>query len=588
MSEKKSHKTVSKARDRRILNYILIALGVLVVGALIAFGGWRTVKVWKMKRALTNSRQFLEQKDYNQAWLSAGVAYHVDPRNVEALRQMAAVAEAAGRENKDVEKRVQALALRKRVVELQPVNENHLAVAKAALEVNDRRTAEEALGKLDEPGKKSAAYHEVAAKLALLSGQGSVIEGHVSEAARLDPENETYQLQLAAVRLGSPVLEIRNSAIATLEQLAKNSKVRRQAMRTLLQASLAAGEMDKAIRIANELKSGPEAQFGDQMLFLNLLGRLKRHEFWWYLAQLEAGPPADDQDLTNLLSWLNNRRLPAVARDWAKRLPEERRLRIPVVLAYAESLVLSNSPDDLEVLLKLSKDWGDLEFQREALLAWLLRAKGDETSSRNYWGKAVSSAGSRGFALQALVRFATAWKWNDEYNGLLWIIAKGRENPEPALQILLRKYVAENKTRELVAVFTRMLELNPNDAAAKNNLAYALLLVNQDWDRAQKLAEEANKADPKNPGYAATYAYAIYLKGRKMSTEIDKALKVMNVVDPEALKVPSTALCYGLLLSAKGDTAEARKYLQLANAGQLLPEEKLIAGRELERLPVER
>ncbi|HZJ16639.1 MAG TPA: hypothetical protein VFD27_16405 [Chthoniobacteraceae bacterium] len=606
MSEKKTRQTVSKARDRRILNYILIALAVLVVGGLLAFGGWRSYQLWKTKRAITNSRQFLERKDYGQAWVSAGRAVQLDRNNVEAIRLMAEAAEAEGRDNKVVEKRMQALALRKRVAELQPgVNENYLDVARAAMEVRDPRTAEEALSKLNEAGKKSAAYHEVAAKLALVSGQGSQIEGHVTEAARLDPENETYQLQLAAVRLGSPVPEIRKGAVATLEQLAENPKVRRQALRTLLQTSFFTGEMDRAMNFANQLKSGPEAQFEDQMLFLNLLGRLKRHEFWWYVAQLEAGPPADDQDLTNALSWLNNHGLPAVARDWAKRLPEERRYRLPVTLAYAESLVMLASArekedpaaaaadwDQLEQLLKLVKDWRDLDFQREALFARLLRARGDakgddalKTSSRDHWGKAVSAAGSRPFALQALVRFATAWKWNDEYIRLLWTIANGRENPQPALQILLRKYVAENKTRELVAVFTRMLELNPNDAAAKNNLAYALLLLNQDWDRAQILAAEANKSDPKNPGYAATYAYSIYLKGKKMSTEVDKALKVMDAVDPEALKVPSTALCYGLLLSAKGDTEAARKYLQLANAGQLLPEEKLLAGRELERLP---
>ena len=82
--------------------------------------------------------------------------------------------------------------------------------------------------------------------------------------------------------------------------------------------------------------------------------------------------------------------------------------------------------------------------------------------------------------------------------------------------------------------------------------------------------------------------FAVKNPDSKRQRGIDKALKVMNAVDPEALKAPSTALCYGLLLSAKGDTAGARKYLQLASAGQLLPEEKLLAGRELERLPVER
>jgi hypothetical protein len=100
MSEKKTRQTVSKARDRRILNYILIALAVLVVGGLLAFGGWRSYQLWKTKRAITNSRQFLERKDYGQAWVSAGRAVQLDRNNVEAIRLMAEAAEAEGRDNK--------------------------------------------------------------------------------------------------------------------------------------------------------------------------------------------------------------------------------------------------------------------------------------------------------------------------------------------------------------------------------------------------------------------------------------------------------------------------------------------------------
>ena len=372
----------------------------------------------------------------------------MDQNNIEAIRQMADVAEAIGREEKNMEKRVQALVLRKRVAELQPgMNENHLDVARAALEVNDRRsaaddrrTAEEASANWTKPGKKSAAYHEVAAKLALLSGKGSQIEGMFPKprrpgSGRTKPINCNSPLSNSGRRC-------RKFARA-LSQRSKNwrkSEVRRQALRTLLQTSFATGEMDKAIRVAkNGLKSGPEAQFEDQMLFLNLLGRLKPKREFLYVAQLQAGPPAHDKDLTTVLSWLNNHRLPAVARDWAKRLPEERRLRLPVVLAYAESLILSNSTDDLRVPLKLSKDWGDLEFQREALLAWLLRAKGDATSSRDHWARPFQAPARVALPGCALVCFATAWKWNDVYINLLWtIIAKGRENPQPALQILLR------------------------------------------------------------------------------------------------------------------------------------------------------
>ena len=83
------------------------------------------------------------------------------------------------------------------------------------------------------------------------------------------------------------------------------------------------------------------------------------------------------------------------------------------------------------------------------------------------------------------------------------------------------------------------------------------------------MAREVHQQAPTNSFYAATYAYSLYVQGKKA-----EALKVMQQLKPEELDRPSTAGYYGLMLKAAGDNAKAAIYLEKAAKAQLLPEEK--------------
>ena len=204
---------------------------------------------------------------------------------------------------------------------------------------------------------------------------------------------------------------------------------------------------------------------------------------------------------------------------------------------------------------------------------------GDEAGAHSHWNAAVTLAGERRDALSALARFASAWKWDEEYTNLLWVIARGRNEPAMALQRLLRKYTMEGNTRELLSVFNRMSELDPQNLNTKNNVAYALLILGMEADRAHMLSTEVYKADPTNAEFVSTYALSQNLKGKP-----DVALKALQKLPESELRIPSTALCYGIVLAAKGQEDEARVFLETAEAGRLLPQEKAMVLKAREKL----
>ena len=559
-------------RDRRIRRVIFRVILVLAAAAFIGFAGWYGLRVVGKQRAMAAAREFADKKEYLKAAMSARHALEISPSDLSANRLMA---EMAGAMNTK-----EAVTWRKTIAEMQPgVAQNYFDWADTAMRFRDVVSAREALAKLDEAGKNTATYHDMAARLAVLSGRTSEVYAHVAAAAQLEPKNETYQLQLAAVQLGSPIVEVRKGATARLEQLTESPKSRREALRMLIQSALTNQEASRALKFASDLMNGPGGIFEDRMLYLKLLGQLKRSEYWWFLAQLGSDLPEKDEDLVSLLSWMNNNGLARLTLMWTEQIPNDRSERVPVCVAIAEAHALLGNWGKLKTLLRFQK-WSDLEFQREALIAAAARAEGDEKGAQAHWGAAVTLSAGRNTAMSALVRFATAWKWDEEYMNLLWSIANGGTDQLAAAQQLLKRYSAEGKTRDLLRVFNRILELDPQNLNAKNNVAYALLLLNLETDRAQVLAYEARDSDPTNAEFSSTYALALHAKGKT-----DAALKILQQLEENDRRIPTTALCYGVILSTKGMADEARLFLEIAEKGSLLPEEKQLAERARAKLP---
>ena len=62
---------------------------------LAAYAGYRGYKVWRGKHRLSHSRDFLSKSDTSNSLLSLQQVLRSDPKNVEATRLMADMAEAS-------------------------------------------------------------------------------------------------------------------------------------------------------------------------------------------------------------------------------------------------------------------------------------------------------------------------------------------------------------------------------------------------------------------------------------------------------------------------------------------------------------
>jgi Flp pilus assembly protein TadD len=132
---------------------------------------------------------------------------------------------------------------------------------------------------------------------------------------------------------------------------------------------------------------------------------------------------------------------------------------------------------------------------------------------------------------------------------------------------------ADGRTEGLASLYSQLSKTNPSDIISKNNLAMvALLLKSPQQYNAHELAREVYDKSPTNATFASTYAFSLY-----RGSDFKKAQQVLEQLSPKDLEKPSIAAYYGVVLKAAGDTAKAKKYLDLALTSTnvtFLPEER--------------
>jgi Flp pilus assembly protein TadD len=135
-------------------------------------------------------------------------------------------------------------------------------------------------------------------------------------------------------------------------------------------------------------------------------------------------------------------------------------------------------------------------------------------------------------------------------------------------------YASRRDTQELYRVLVHLEKVRPTDLSVRNNLAQISLLLNLNPDQACRAAREVYEQEPKNPDYAATYAFSLYLQG-----DVKKALQALAGFSEGELERPQIAAYYGVLLANSGDFSRAAKFLDLGEKANLLPEEKKLVEK---------
>jgi cytochrome c-type biogenesis protein CcmH/NrfG len=549
--------------ERSILKVIMWTIGLILVISIGGVVGYRQFRAWQQRRLVAEGNALVTQGDYRRASLDARRLLQINPESAEACRIMAQLAEKAGSRT--------ALEWRRRVMDLGVATPNDLILlARAAVRFDDRGTADVAIGKLPESAKTSAEYHALLADIAFAQRDGVEMERQLSEAARLDPANKDYTMRLAALRLGATDPAMRAEGKETLVAMQSDPVQRREATRFLAEDALRQNTTLAALELARQLDSFPNKTFSDRILLLSALDAAKDNGFDAFLEEMKTSSADDPERVAALLTWLNMHRRAADAIAWSAKLAPGILGQKLVQIALSDAFVAARDWTGLQRLVN-SGNWGTVDFLRNALQARALRELGNEADSASQWNEAVKKVSADPRQALTLAETVEKWGWRAEAIELLWLIAKDPVKGDDALRALYGYFAKNGDTENLYRVLLHQSELHPDDQNVQNNFAQLSLLLNMNADRGQKAAKEVYEKDPKNPAYASTYAFALYVQG-----DTKKALKVLETLTPEQLHKPEIAAYYGVMLAAAGDRTRAVEFLDLGEKANLLPPEKAL------------
>jgi predicted Zn-dependent protease len=548
-------------RRLRLLLYGLV-LALLVAGIWAARPAYRN---WKKQRHLRQAATFLAQSDFRNAALSARQVLALDPANLPALRVMAGITEQL--------RSPELLACRQRIADLEPDNStNQIALADAAMMFGELPRAERALLKVPGPARASAEFHQAAAMVLAAQNKLGEAEAHYAAALQLAPSNALLRINHAVVLLQARDTNVVAAGIQTLEQFIHDPTHRRMALENLAQAHLHRADYPKALQYARDLAASTNAPFADQMLLLAVLEQARDRERDAQLATLKTrAVAAGPEQVQALASWMAAEGQLEAATRWLSGLPADLQSQQRVSMALADLHVARADWAALQRLTE-SASWGDADFLRHALRARACREQNQAMSATGAWLEALRAAGGNDKMLSLLARTVSGWGWTREEAELLWLLVERHPGEHWAVPALSALYTRTGDTRGLNRLSAALLERNPDDVAARNNFAVTSLLLGLQGERAHELAREVYLKYPSNELCASTYAYSLFVQGKR-----EDALKAFAAIPPAALEQPGVALYYGLILGTNAP-AESARYLDLAAKGSLLPEEKALLG----------
>ncbi len=548
----------------------IIAISCCIVLLLLGYTGYRGYQVWKENHLMSLAKVFAQREDARNETLCLQQVLHVNPRNLEACRRMAALTEGIMSPS--------ALGWRERAVTLAPDSlDDRLALVQTALAFKDYTMATSALSAVSEADKKTASYQNIAGVMAATLNQSAEAEKHFAEAARLEPSNPAIQLNLAVIRLhGSNSLDMAAARIE-LKRISlntTNAELRIQAMRELVADAVRSKELAAALPLATELTRQTNAIFSDKLLRLDILRETKNPDYSSAVAECQREAIKNGPNLSDMALWLILRSTPEQALKWLQSLPANIQTNQPAPMIIAQYQIQMHDWIGAQKFLE-KQDWSDLDYYRHAFLARALRGQNLAGASAAEWDQALKSANNQRVPLTFLFRLSANWGWIDEAEQALWTIVSNYPEEKWAGGYLQQALMQGGRTLSLLKLLSLQAKRSPEDMDTKNNLAMIAMLLDAQELKPYDLAQEVYEKAPKNPGYVSTYALALYLQ--KKYTD---SLKVIEQLPSKELNNPENAGYYGLILKANGDS-RAASYLSMALKGGLLPEERKLFEQAL-------
>jgi hypothetical protein len=336
--------------------------------------------------------------------------------------------------------------------------------------------------------------------------------------------------------------------------------------------------------VANALENHPDARPYHKLLALEVRARqdpiltdqyvgdaIERFGNTARLTELYQGT-ADvaDETLLALTAWLNKIGRPAKTLEV---LPQARALqRQDLFLPYLNALAALQRWNEVKDLLISERVPIEPVFQH-MYLAVAQAHLGSATAATNEWQRALQLANTPE-KLLTLAQYADQNSANDTadaaYSAAIKIAPKNRGAYDGRLRVAL----AAGRTAQAQAIAAEIVQVWPDDAAARNQDAYLRLLLGASGDAAEAAEREAQvlvAKEPRNWQARATLGLACLRLGRN-----EEALAAIRPIRVTGNEPPGALAVRAAILAANGYEDGARNDAHLTSAKPLLPEERAL------------
>src|SRR5437762_5125281 len=552
---------------------VLAVIAGFALGLLVLTIGPKLVSKWKESRWLRQAETALKQGNFNAADDAAKQALQI---NHDSLSACEILAEATEKQN-----RAETVVWRAQIARLRPRDTaSQLNLASAALRFGQLDTARKALESVPKENRESASYHVVAGWLARAQGDEASQERHFAAALVKEPHNETYQYNLAAVRIKLPDPQRQTQARETLERLSKSAPFRAGSLRALLNDAIQRSNLEAADRFAQELQLSPQVTFSDDLLCLDFYKKLYQKKLAALLEKVKPLATRQLDDLAALMAWMNGNGMSAELLRWMEKLPPEKTANPPPAIEVAAAFTAQKNWSRLRRWTK-GGNWGDSEYLRLAYQAYAKqqsRQEGIDAESASLWHDAERACEEYPEREIRLARLATKWNLPNQAEQLWLRVAHNPLSRREALDALFDIYRASNDLPNLYLTPLRLHETSPEEPLIAAEYARLSMILDRNPSEGQRVAKEAFDQAPTEPPCVVAQALSLNSQGRTAD-----GVAVLQKLAPEKLHDARVALYLAVLLLDDGKADAAHEFIDAANSGFVFSEEKKLLQEALQK-----
>jgi Tfp pilus assembly protein PilF len=565
--------SVGQARPVRGGLIVLAVIAGFALGLLVLSIGPKFVNAWRESRLLRQAGTNLKQENFNAANDAARQALQIDRDSLAAYQILA---EATEKQN-----RAETVVWRAQIARLQPRDiDSQLNLASAALRFGQLDAARKALDSVPKENRESAPYHVVAGWLSRAQGDEAGQERHFAAALEKEPRNETYQYNLAAVRIKSPDSQKNAQARGALEQLAKSAPFRAGSLRALLNDAIRHNDLKAADRFAQELQLSPQVTFADDLLCLDFYKKLDQKKLATLLEKVKPLAARQPEDLAALMAWMNGNGMSAEVLRWMEKLPPEKTVNPPPAIEVADAFAAQKNWSRLRRWTK-STNWGDSEYLGLAYQAYARqqsRQVGADAESVSLWHDAERACEENPEHEIRLARLASKWNLPSQAEQLWLRVAHNPLSRREALDALFEIYRASNDLPNLYLTAMRLHETSPEEPLIAAEYARLSIILDRNQSEGKRVAKEAFDQAPTEPPCVVAQALSLNSQGRT-----PEGIVILQKLPPEKLQDARVALYLAVLLVSDGKADAAHEFIDAANSGFVFPEEKKLLQEALQK-----